>query len=353
MKVLHIISDLSVGGAEMMLFKLLSGRHVAHYVPTVISLGRRSNLDGAVEDLSVPVHNIGMSPSRIPTPSQLGKLLALVREVNPDLIHAWMYHGSLAAELALFISRQRTPVVWNLHSCNDDLTLEKRMTASIIRLCRRLSRRPSKIIYVSEAGRQKHEAMGFASENSCVIHNGFDVSRFVPSTEARASVRAELGIAEDQLLIGLIGRFHPMKDHINFLMAAGRLSKDYRAAHFMLVGREVNSANQVLGDLIAKYGLQDRTHLLGERADIPRLIAASDISSLSSSYGESFPLVVGEAMSCGIPCVVTDVGDSAKLVGQTGLVVPPRDPEALARAWSQLLYVGADGRAELGEAARE
>ena len=352
-RVLHIINDLSVGGAEMMLFKLLNGRDQRAYAPAVISLGRRSNLDERVENLSVPVHNIGMSPSKLPTPAQLSRLLKVIRTVNHDLIHAWMYHSSLAAELCLMLTRHRIPVVWSLHSCNDDLSLEKRMTAFIIRACRRLSTRPSKIIYVSEPSRRRHETMGYASTNSVVIHNGFDTTRFAPSLEARASVRAELGVKDDQLLIGLIGRFHPMKDHITFLAAAHRLSTEYQAAHFLLVGREVNSENQVLGDLITRFGLERRTHLLGERADIARLIAAADISSLSSSYGESFPLVVGEAMASGVPCVVTDVGDSAKIVGPTGIVVPPRDPEALAKAWSELLYVGADGRAQLGEAARE
>ena len=352
-KVLHIINDLSVGGAEMMLFKLLNGRDQRNYAPAVISLGRRSNLDERVESLSIPVHNIGMSPSKLPTPAQMARLLKVVRRVKPDLIHAWMYHGSLATQLCLMLTRQRIPVVWSLHSCNDDLSLEKRMTAFIIRACQRLSTRPSKIIYVSEPSRRRHEAMGYSSTNSVVIHNGFDTTRFAPSLEARASVRAELGVKDDQLLIGLIGRFHPMKDHITFLAAAHLLSTEYQAAHFLLVGREVNSENQVLGDLITKFGLERRTHLLGERTDIPRLIAAADISSLSSSYGESFPLVVGEAMASGVPCVVTDVGDSAKIVGPTGIVVPPRDPEALAKAWSQLLYVGADGRAQLGEAARE
>ena len=352
-RILHIINDLSLGGAEMMLFKLLNGQDQRNYAAAVISLGRRSNLDERIENLSVPVHNIGMSPSRLPTPAQLSRLLRVVREVKPDLIHAWMYHSSLATQLCLLLTRQRLPVVWSLHSCNDDLSLEKRMTAFIIRACRRFSNWPSKIIYVSEPSRRRHEAMGYASTNSVVIHNGFDTTRFAPSLEARASVRAELGVKDDQLLIGLIGRFHPMKDHITFLAAAHLLSAEYQAAHFLLVGREVNSENQVLGDLITRFGLERRMHLLGERTDIPRLIAAADISSLSSSYGESFPLVVGEAMASGVPCVVTDVGDSARIVGATGIVVPPRDPAALAKAWSELLYVGADGRAQLGEAARE
>src|SRR5688572_25490714 len=164
-KVLHIINDLSVGGAEMMLFKLLNGRDQSSYAPTVISLGRRSNLDERVEKLSVPVHNIGMRPAKLPTPAQLYRLLKVVRTVKPDLIHAWMYHGSLATQLCLLLTRQRIPVVWSLHSCNDDLSLEKRMTAFIIRACRRFSSRPSKIIYVSEPSRRKHEAMGYSPTN--------------------------------------------------------------------------------------------------------------------------------------------------------------------------------------------
>lgn len=350
---LHVINDLSVGGAEMMLYKLLSGADSSRFSPAVVSLGGRSTLDARVEALGVPVHNVGMKPSRLPTPAQLGRLGSVVRRFAPDLIQGWMYHGCLAAELARATAARRAPVVWSIHSCNDDLTLEKRMTAAIIRLCGRLSGRAARIIYVSEASRRQHEAMGYAAKNSRVIPNGFDTTHFAPSTEARASVRAELGVSEDHLLISLIGRFHPMKDHINFLRAAALLSEDYHAAHFMLVGREVDADNPVLRRLVARWGLGGRAHLLGQRDDIPRLIAASDICALSSSYGESFPLVVGEAMACGVPCVVTDVGDAARLVGPTGLVVPPRNSEALAEAWRELIRLGSEGRAQLGEAARE
>jgi glycosyltransferase involved in cell wall biosynthesis len=352
-RVLHVINDLSVGGAEMMLYKLLSHGDTRGFRPAVISLGRRSTLDARIEALGVPVYSVGMRPTSLPTPGQLWRLFSAVRHVKPDLIQGWMYHGCLAAELARATGARRAPVVWGVHSCNDDLTLEKRMTAAIIRLCGRLSARASSIVYVSEASRRQHEAMGYRPENGCVIPNGFDTSRFAPSTEARAAVRAELGMHEDHLLIGLVGRFHPMKDHINFLRAASLLSEDCQAARFLLVGREVNVDNPVLRRMLASWGLEGRAHLLGERSDIPRLIAASDICSLSSSYGESFPLVIGEAMACGVPCVVTDVGDAAKLVGPTGLVVPPRDSEALAEAWRELIRLGSAGRAQMGEAARE
>ncbi len=337
----------------MMLYKLLSGADSRRFRHAVVSLGRPSRLDPRINSLGVPVHNVGMRPARLPTPSQLRRLAAAVRGIDPHLVHGWMYHGSLAAQLAARMAAPRAPVVWSIHSCNDDLTLEKRLTAAIIRLCRRLSARPARIIYVSEASRRQHEQMGYEAARAHVIPNGFDTTHFAPSSEARASVRAELGVSEDHLLIGLIGRFHPMKDHINFLRAAALLSEDYHAARFLLVGREVDASNAVLRRLIARWGLEGRALLLGERGDIPRLIAASDICALSSSYGESFPLVVGEAMACGVPCVVTDVGDAARLVGQTGLVVPPRDSEALAEAWRELIRLGSDGRTQLGEAARQ
>jgi glycosyltransferase involved in cell wall biosynthesis len=353
LKIVHVINDLSVGGAEMMLFKLLSGVDRQRFTTTVISLGRRSKLDARIEALNIRVLNMDMKLGKVPTPPQVWRLLITLRSLRPDLIQGWMYHGSLAAHLCASTVARGAPELWTIHSCNYDLTLEKRLTSTIIKLCGRLSASPAKIIYVSEASRLQHEAMGYRGEKSQVITNGFDTSQFAPSPQARAAVRAELGMHDDQFLIGLVGRFHPMKDHLNFLRAAALLSEDNGAARFLLAGREMDNGNQTVSRLLGRWNLEGRVHLLGERADTHNLIAALDVCSLSSSYGESFPLVVGEAMACGVPCVVTNVGDAAELVGTTGLVVPPRNPEALAQAWKKLMHLGALGRAQLGEAARE
>jgi len=161
---------------------------------------------------------------------------------------------------------------------------------------------------------------------------------YLPSTEA--------------LLVGVIGRHHPMKDQANFLRAAGQISKRYREAHFLLAGRGVDVDNRTLLKLIEELKLDDHVHLLGERTDIARLVAALDIFCLSSCYGESFPIIVGEAMSCAVPCVVTDVGDSAWMVSDTGRVVPPRDTGALAAACEEFLDIGPAGRQAIGAAAR-
>ncbi len=336
-----------------MLVNLLSAANSQRFSHQVISLGSQSRLETRLEKLNIPVFNLNMKPGRIPTPAQVWRLLAIVRRCEPHVIQGWMYHGSIAAQLSRVCVARRARVLWGIHSCNSDLSLEKRLTAAVIRTCKMLSSRPNQIIYVSLESRRQHERMGFKADKACVISNGFDIMRFAPSAQVKMEVRGELGLQADQLLIGHVGRFHPMKDHVTFLGAACKLLKSHPGAKFLLIGRGVNAENQALRDLLTRYELNGSIHLLGERSDTSRLICTLDICSLSSSYGESFPLVIGEAMACGVPCVVTDVGDSARLVGNTGLVVPPGKPEALALAWTTLINLGATGRAQLGTAARE
>ena len=229
---------------------------------------------------------------------------------------------------------------------------ENKMTKFIIKFGSIISQYPNQIILVSQNIKSQHEALGYCSEKSLVIDNGFDTSLFKPSVEARLTVRAELGLPPESFLIGLMARYHPMKDHNNFLRAAALLLKEFPEVYFILIGSGVDRENQVLHQLIQDLGLFNRIHLLGERSDMPRLAAALDIASLASAYGEAFPMVIGEAMSCGVPCAVTDVGDSARIVDNTGRVVSPRDAEALANAWKELIEVGIEGREALGRAAR-
>jgi glycosyltransferase involved in cell wall biosynthesis len=279
-------------------------------------------------------------------------LVRLARSIKPDLIQGWMSHGNLIAQLlASFVSR-RASVLWNIRQTLYSFEYEKRGTAFAIRMCARLSKRPARILYNSRTASAQHGAIGYRTEKTLVIPNGFDTGLFAPSKEARQSVRSELGVAESTFLIGLVGRFHPMKGHASFLRAAKLLLEHYPDVQFVLSGKEVSWSNQFLCDLVQRLGLVERVHLLGERQDMPRITAALDIASSSSSYGEGFPNVIGEAMSCAVPCVVTDVSDLPWVVGETGKVVPPRDPKALARAWADLIEMGAEGREALGQAAR-
>lgn len=348
-RVLYVTTGLFTGGAEVMLGELL--REMDGFDPAVVSLVPGGPLRGRIEALGVPVFDLGMRRGR-PTPAALCRLARLYRKVRPDVVQGWMYHANLAATLAAaVVSPRRTPVLWGIHNSVNDLGSEKRLTGATVRLGARLSASPRRIVYVSRTSAEQHEAIGYRKDRRKVIPNGFDHERWRPDPEAYAAVRSELGMDQGTPLIGLIARYHPTKDHAGFLAAANLLAEREPDVHFLLAGQGVEASNRALAVPASRPALRGRTHLLGERNDVPRLAAALDVAA-SSSRGEAFPVAIGEAMACGVPCAVTDVGDSAWLVGDAGRVVPPRDPDALAAAWRDLLRMGRERRAALGERAR-
>jgi glycosyltransferase involved in cell wall biosynthesis len=184
-----------------------------------------------------------------------------------------------------------------------------------------------------------------------VIPNGFDIERFRPDATARAWLIEQLGLSHEVALIGFVARFDPMKDHATFFRAASSLAAAEDSVHFVLAGDGMVASNAQVSVLMDS-GIRDKVHLLGRREDVPRLLAALDVATSTSAYGEGFSNAVGEAMACAVPCVVTDVGDSAWIVGDTGIVVPPGSPERLAEAWQRMLDMGREGRKKLGERAR-
>ena len=185
-----------------------------------------------------------------------------------------------------------------------------------------------------------------------VIPNGFDPTAFRPDPDSRIAFRAELGLPPDTPLVGMVARVDPQKDHRTFVAAAARLHARLPNVHFVFCGNGSEKAIAELTGWIERDGLRQVCHVLGERNDIPRVAAALDVATLSSAFGEGFPNVLGEAMACEVPCVATDVGDSAYVLGDSGRIVPPRDPDALAGAWGELLTAGDDVRKALGQRGR-
>jgi glycosyltransferase involved in cell wall biosynthesis len=349
--VVHIITSLSSGGAQMMLYNFLSKTNREKFEPVVISMMDRGIFADRIATFDIPIYTLGMKAG-IPTIKSLGELVSLLRKLKPNVIQSWMYHANIAAQLSSLLSLANIPVCWGIHHSIASLASEKKLTIALIKIGAYLSHLTAKIVFVSQGSQQQHEALGYSAEKSSVIPNGFDTSLFLPSPEAKLAVRSELGLPENAFLIGLIGRYHPMKDHANFIQAAALLQEKHPATHFLLIGSEVDYDNLTLVEQIKKFHLEKHIHLLGQRSDMYRLTAALDICSLSSAYGEAFPLVIGEAMSCGVPCVVTDVGDSALIVSNTGRVVPPKNPQALASAWQELIELETGAREELGKIAR-
>lgn len=348
-RIVHVITGLGTGGAEMMLWKLLGGTDRSLWDPAVISLRDRGTMAEPIEALGVPVHCLGVQAS-VPTPAAVGRLRRSIQALAPELLQGWMYHGNLAA----LVAGRWTPdaaVLWNVRHSVDDLRNEKWLTAALIRLGAPFSRRTAGIIYNSRTSARQHEMLGYSADRTTVIPNGFDVTRFRPVPGAGPALRKRLGVPDTTFLVGVVARYHPMKDYPNFLLAAAELRQRHDV-RFVLAGRMVDAANPELAGPIERLGLRDVVHLLGEVADVPVLTAGLDVACSASAWGEGFPNAIGEAMACGVPCVVTDIGDSAWVVGDTGRVVPPRDASGLARAAAELLELPGITRAALGAAAR-
>jgi glycosyltransferase involved in cell wall biosynthesis len=352
MKILHIISGLPIGGAEMMLYKLISVIDRDIFEPVVISLTDYGSLGNNIKKLNIPVYKMEMNAG-FPNPFKVWRFIKLIRKINPELIQGWMYHGNLAALLAKWVLLNRVFLLWNIRHTPDDLKKEKRLTALVIRLGAKFSSHPERIIYNSKVSEQKHELLGYDNKNKSIIPNGFNCEQFKPFDNAKSKLRHSLDLKKDTLLIGLIARYHIMKDHVTFLHSAGKLNKTYPEIHFIFVGQGVDKNNHLLIKLIEDLKITKNIHLLGKRMDVDEITAGLDIACSSSSWGESFSNAIGEAMACGIPCIVTDVGDSAWIVGETGIVVKPGDKKALTKAWVTLIELGSEGRVRLGRSARQ
>ncbi len=346
---LHVIAGLGTGGAETALCRLLESLRPPDFDHTVIALGSPGALSARVARVA-ELHHLGMRAGWM-MPTDLLRLRGLIKQVNPDLIHAWMYHANLMASLAA--TGLDLPLLWGVRQSLYELTGEKPATRLVIRAGALLSRFPHKTLYNSAVSARQHEAFGFDARKTLLIPNGFDTDIFMPDDVARGRIRTELALPADALLIGLVARVHPMKDHASFLHAAAQFSAKCPRVVFALVGDGADAENRMLLGLIHELGLQERVRLLGRRTDIATIDAALDIASSSSSWGEAFPNSIGEAMACGVPCVATDVGDIPQIIGDTGVVVSPRDAASLAAGWAQLASLDALARRALGLRARQ
>lgn len=340
MTVLHVITDLSDGGAQRVLASLATAPH-ASTRPVVVSLSPRGKYSGVLERAGVEVHALDMPSGRL-TAAGLLRLLRLMRTSRPDLVQTWMYHadlvGGVAARLAL------RPVVWGLRNTTLDANQAKRATRVVRRLCTWLSGVvPAAIVSCSERGVLEHRWLGYA-DKFVVVPNGYDTDSFAPSPDARARIRSEWNIAASTPLLGSVGRWSVEKDRPSLLRALQVVRETDASVRCALIGPGCKASEPGVVAAVAASGAGDAVVLAGGRADIPAVMNALDLLVLSSR-SEAFPNVVAEAMACGTPCVVTDVGDAAAIVGDTGWIVPPGNPRALGTAILQALRAREDSEA--------
>lgn len=346
---LHIIISLNVGGAEMMLKRLIESKPASIPETVVVSLTSLGIIGESLRTRGVCVHALGMF-SFLQSPIALWRLIRLIRKYRPEIVQTWMYHADLLGGLAARMAGNRN-VIWGIRTT--DIRAGGLSTTVIVRwLCARLSSWvPQVIVCAAEASRRSHIAVGYDAKKMEVIPNGYDFSWLKASFEERQSLREQCGITQNELVVGSLGRFHADKDQENFVRSAALLAPQYPQLRFLMVGRGLDWANAQLADWIVSTGFKSRFVLLGERKDVPQCLAAMDIFCLHSRT-EGFPNVLAEAMAMGLPCITTDVGDAAILLADTGVVVPQGDSAALAQGVKRLLAFDQDARHALGRRAK-
>jgi glycosyltransferase involved in cell wall biosynthesis len=349
-RVLHVISGLNVGGAERMLVRLAERLPGLGCPMMVVSLGEEGPLGAEIKAAGVALKALRLGATAS-LPRGVLQLAGEIRRFDADVVQSWLYHADLAATLATPLAGRRRALAWNLRNTELDLAARNPRTHAVRGLLAHVSRRPDIIISNAAAAIAAHRALGYRPRATAVIPNGFDLSRLKRDPRARQAVRAALGVQAHQVLIGMVARLDPQKDHDAFLEAALRFSATAPEAHFALAGEGLEPDGP-FAERPAARALAGRLHLLGRRADIAGVLAAFDIATLTSREGEAFANVLAEAMACETPCVATDVGAAAEIIGADGMVVPRGDVGALAAGWAHLSAAGPELRARMGVAAR-
>lgn len=347
MKVLHVITDLQQGGAEAMLEKLIrtSAALTPQVVHEVVSLRSLGVVGPRLLAAGVPVTALGMGRP-LASLRALGRLWGILRrQPTATVVQTWLYHADLfGGTLARLAGRRH--VFWNLRVAFHRPDF-RRGTYLVLKLCAALSRLvPQRIVNCGPVVLASHVAEGYASERSVVIGNGFELDRLRVKPGTRERVRAALGVAEDALLIGTVARLHPQKDFPTLARGAAQLARQVPRARFLWVGAGVDS-DPALAALLQRLGLTDRFIRLGLRQDVPELLSALDVFCMASR-SEGFPNALGEAMACALPCVSTDAGDAAFLLGARTWIVPVGSPPALADALERMAGLPEDERRRLG-----
>jgi glycosyltransferase involved in cell wall biosynthesis len=348
--ILHATTGLYQGGAERVLAMVATDPALADFRHVVYSLLGGGTVACELRRAGIQVLSADLSRSGGGV-LNIASLIRAARSLRPVVIQGWMYHGNLlASTLGAF---SHAPVVWSIHHTTlpARAPLKARVNMSLSAAISWVS--PKRIVYCSDSAQRAHARRKFRG-CGCVIPNGIDTQRYRPGLERRAGIRDHLRIPQESFVVGTVGRFDPLKDYLCLLRAARewRRTGAARKMTVVLCGEGLCWENSVLVNWIRDFELTDDVILLGSREDVPDVLNALDVFTMSSR-SEALPLALLEAMSSAVPCVVTDVGDCAAVVGRRDLTVPPEEPALLCRAWQEIEALSQTGRSEIGEQMRE
>jgi glycosyltransferase involved in cell wall biosynthesis len=337
-RVIFVIRRFDRGGAQRQLVEVLKGIDKTRFEVEAITLYPGGALwDEACSVPGIRIRHLGKRGRW--HLQALPALVRIFRQTRPDIVHGYMDVANL---LALAARPVGAKIVWGIRASKVDSSVYDYLRRVLIRLESWLSSFPDLVICNSDAARSDAMARGFPGARMVVIPNGIDTDRFRNSSTLRSQLRATWGISSGEFLVGIVARLDPMKGHSVFLAAAREVSRIYPHARFAIIG-----GGRLLPQLtqqVAQLGLQERVIWAGERNDAPAVFSALDLSVSASLFGEGFSNVLAESMACGVPCVASEVGDAARILGDSGWLVPPGDPTALAGQICEAIEACAAGK---------
>lgn len=318
-KIVHVIIGLNVGGAELMLKRLvLHSQKTGKFQHIVISLTDNGVIGPDLQDQGIQVYSLGMT-STPSVPKTFLKLKKLLKELKPDVVQTWMYHADFLGGIAAKSVGVKN-IVWGIRT-TDVSQGPSKQTVYLSKVCAKLSYYvPNSIVCAAHVSKNYHIGIGYDESKMMVIPNGFDIEALSSTREDGLNIRKEIGLTADDIVIGSVGRFNPVKNQKLFIDVAANLVKNFPDLKFMLVGRDNNVENTELMSWITQHDLVDSFKLLGQRDDVPKCLKAMDIFCLHSKT-EGFPNVVGEAILADTTCVAADVGDVGVLLDKESIAL--------------------------------
>jgi glycosyltransferase involved in cell wall biosynthesis len=349
-RVVLLIRSLNCGGAERQLVELAKALVRNSIEVTVVTFYEGGPIwDELHRSRSVALRSLSKR-GRWDNLRTFTMLTGFLRKYQPAILHSYLVEPSI---VGLIAGRWAgvPAIVWGVRASNMDYGEYEFLNGLTFRCARSLSRFVDLIIANSEAGKNYHLERGYRPKRFRAIANGIDTDWFRPSADSRRLQRMHWAVRDDEVLVGIAARFDPMKDHVTFLNALAKAVVAQRGLRIAIVGDGLETVRARLLVHAQEVGL---TSIIwaGELADMNHVYPAFDIICSSSAFGEGFSNSIAEAMSSEVTCVVTDVGDSARIVGEAGIVVPPKDPDALASAVIQLARLRPEERAARGRSAR-
>ena len=350
--IMHVISGLRTGGAEQMLYRLAKAHSQLGAKSIIVSLETTGDFGERIEEAGIELHALGIRPGGLPSVLQLHRLRSITISLRPDIIQGWMYHGNLAASLCAISGPARAATVWNVRQSLGPSSEESRRTRWVIASGKMLSRLPAAIIFNSQQSIEQHLKIGYKNKNIIFIPNGFDTKELRRDFEKGHLLRFKHGIEPPTKVICHIGRFHPKKDHQTFVSAISIVLACRPNVRLLMAGRGVNSGSELFRETLKNDHFRRAAVLMGESSNVKGILSASDIFVSSSSWGEGFSNVLGEAMAHGLACVATDVGEARVMLQDSGEICPPRDPRALAEKIIKIIDESTEVLTQRGKSAR-